>query len=662
MRRVYDLSGLDWTLSGHTPYLWELERGPDAAGGAVPTSADVRPVPARVPGSVQASLHDAGLIPDWNVGKSSRACEWVENRHWIYRAEIPDEWLMPDTTFRLNCRGLDYSGWILVNGRRAATFRGSHVPHVVELTPHLKDSGNVLEIVFDLPPRWLGQFGYSSRMTEWKPRYNYTWDWVPRLVQIGIWEAISLEATDGNEFQDFRCTADVEPASGRGTLMLHARVVGGEAARLCVRLTHGGREVASADFAAAELARGVAWDNVAVDLWWPNLSGEQPLYELTCRLVNADSEELDRVSRRVGFKHVEWEPCEDAPPGADPWLCVVNGRRVFLQGVNFAPIRANFADLTREDYVKRLELYRDLGCNMLRINACGFLEHRVFYDLCDELGLMVWQEFPLTSSGIENWPPEDQASIDAMAQIAESFIERRQHHVSLTMWSGGNELQGDLEGHKTGGGKPCDFTHPMLKRLGEVVAQLDPTRRCIPASPCGPRSLANAADFGKGLHWDVHGPYTSHASPEEAREYWENDDALFRAELCCAGANPIEITRQYCGDYPITPPTADNEYWAHPTPWWIDWPLLVKLHGREPRDLNEYVAWSQRHQAETLALAVQSCKGRFPRCGGVLLWGSHDTFPIPTNASIVDFHAEPKPAALALKKVWRSDGDAHDRD
>ena len=102
MRKEHDLSTLDWTLSGHTPYLWKLERGAAPAAGAVPTSADVRPIPARVPGSVQASLRDAGIIPDWNVGKDSRACEWVENRHWIYRAEVPDDWLMPGVTFRVS--------------------------------------------------------------------------------------------------------------------------------------------------------------------------------------------------------------------------------------------------------------------------------------------------------------------------------------------------------------------------------------------------------------------------------------------------------------------------------------------------------------------------------------------------------------------------------
>ena len=651
MNKEHDLAGLDWTLSGHTPYLWRFER---ICPIGTSRAADVPPIPAQVPGSVQASLRDAGIIPDWNVGMNSRDCEWVENRHWVYRTEIPNAWLDPGRTFRLNCQGLDYSGWILINDREVSAFRGSHVPHVFDITSFLNRRDNVLEIVFDLSPRWLGQFGHTSRMTEWKPRFNYTWDWVPRLVQIGICDSITLERTDGNEIQEFCCATDADLLGGKGALALSGRVAGVKAVGVRMCLTKANHAVATADFHVSEFEKGILWGDLAVDLWWPNLAGEQPLYELTCRLLDSRGAELDKITRRVGFKHVAWERCDGSPPGADPWLCVVNGRRVFLQGVNFAPIRPNFADLTREDYAKRLELYRDLGCNMLRINACGFLEHEWFYDLCDELGLMVWQDFPLTSSGIDNWPPEDETSIEEVARIAESFIRRRGHHVSLTMWSGGNELMGDLQGRKTGMGRPCDLTHPMLKRLRGIVEELDPTRRYVPTSPSGPRASASEADFGKGLHWDVHGPYLSLGSPEEYREYWKHDDALFRSELCCPGANPLAITRQYKGDCPEFPPTADNAYWSRPTPWWVDWPLLVELHGREPSDLEEYVAWSQHHQAQTLALGVRTCKERFPGCGGVLLWGSHDTFPIPTNTTIVDFHGNPKPAATALKEVWRS--------
>jgi beta-galactosidase/beta-glucuronidase len=101
-------------------------------------------------------LRAAGIIPDWNVGANSRECEWVEHRHWMYRARVPAEWLDTQARFRLQCQGLDYVGWVYVNGQEVGAFRGTHVPHEFDLTPCLNAAGNELEIIFDLAPRWLG--------------------------------------------------------------------------------------------------------------------------------------------------------------------------------------------------------------------------------------------------------------------------------------------------------------------------------------------------------------------------------------------------------------------------------------------------------------------------------------------------------------------------
>jgi beta-mannosidase len=194
----------------------------------------------------------------------------------------------------------------------------------------------------------------------------------------------------------------------------------------------------------------------------------------------------------------------------------------------------------------------------------------------------------------------------------------------------------------------------MLGRLARVAGELDPQRRYIPTSPSGPRASAALADFGKGLHWDVHGPYAAFPTPEEEARYWAADDALFRSEMCCPGAAPLTQIESYAGDCSPLPATADNPYWNHPTCWWIDWPRLTTQHGRPPADLAEYVAWSQQSQAEALSAGMRACKDRFPACGGVLLWTGHDTFPIPINTSILDFDGNPKPAALALAGIWRT--------
>lgn len=651
MKKEYDLSKTEWALAGYTPYLWAFEKiapmGPEK-------TVDTGPVKARVPGSVQASLLDAGIIEDWNTGDNSKKCEWVENRHWIYSTYIPDEWIEEGKHYQLLCLGLDYSGWIYLNDRQIAEFKGTHIPHAVDLGEGLAEKGNLLEIVFDTPPRWLGQFGYTSGMTEWKTRFNYTWDWIPRMVQTGIWDDIRLVASDGEQIKDFRCNTDVDSDSRTGKTWIQCDTVGTRGIRIRCMLQKNGQVAAEEEFPAEAVKTGVRMKHIPVELWWPNLEGEQPLYDLTCMLLDEDGHVLDETGRRVGFRHICWTACDGAPEGADPWVCVVNGEPVFLQGFNFQPIRPNYADLKQEDYRKRLAHYRSMGANCFRINACGFLEKEWFYDLCDEMGFLVWQEFPLTSSGIENWPPEDERAIGEMSEIAKSYIIRRQHHVSLMAWGGGNEQMGDLQGNKTGMGKPCDASHPMLKRLKEVVAQEDPTRRYIPTSPLGPTAGADEKQYGKGLHWNVHGPNANFESKERMRAYWNRDDALFRAEIYVAGANSADMIRRYKGNFDEMPASVKNPYWRRPTSWWNDWNLLIKLHGREPDSLEEYVSWSQANQAEQLAYAMKKCKERFPAIGGALMWGSHETFPVPVNTTVLDFGGNPKPAAYALKRVWRA--------
>lgn len=158
MKSTYDLSQLDWQLAGFSPYAWEFRGRKDIRADQ---DADVQPVPAAVPRSVQMALLKAGLIEDWNFGLNARKCEWVENRQWVYQAALPDEWVRSVKEIRLRCLGLDYCGSICVNGQVVGEFEGTLVPHVFDLKPHLREKDNLLQISFLPPPRWLGQTGYT---------------------------------------------------------------------------------------------------------------------------------------------------------------------------------------------------------------------------------------------------------------------------------------------------------------------------------------------------------------------------------------------------------------------------------------------------------------------------------------------------------------------
>jgi len=371
-------------------------------------------------------------------------------------------------------------------------------------------------------------------------------------------------------------------------------------------------------------------------------------------LLDGEGNILDREERSVGFRQVGWKACEGGPEGALPWICEVNGEDVFLQGFNWVPIRPNFADVGEDQYRRLLETYRDLGTNLLRVWGGAVLEKECFYQICDELGIMVWQEFPLSSSGIDNWPPEEPQAIAAMEEIATSYVRRRQHHPSLIIWCGGNELQGALDGGKQGIGKPVDCEHPMMAVQEEVVQALDPTRRFLPTSSSGPRFGAAAEDFGKGLHHDVHGPWNHAGSLEGWYAYWDGDDALLRSETGMPGSSSAEILRVFGGELAWPPDKHRNPWYRHVSPWWDQWGEYLAEEG-DPEDLEGYVAWSQKRQADGLAHVTRRCKERFPAIGGLLFWMGHDCFPCPINTAVIDFNGEPKPAGEAIGRIFRGE-------
>lgn len=645
MNICFSLASLKWKLAGFNPWEWNLD---EHVNMGIQSRAEIPEIDAEVPGSVQLALLKAGLIKDWNIGLNGRLCEWVENRHWIFQTNMPDEWFSKAKNFSLTFQGLDYCGQIRVNDKKVYTFENSHIVHNIDITKYVKQKDNSLEIVFECPPRWLGQFGFTSKMTQWKVRFNYFWDWVSRLVQIGIWDDIILKATDDSQIRDVKITTDYDVAKKTGILRLVTKIKAAADHNVRISLKQGPNIIKTEEYPA--INQSLSWNGLKIKSWQPNGKGEQNLYTLTIELLNGEQKIIDCQEKRIGFKNVRWERCANSPTNADPWLCIVNGQKVFIQGLNWTPILPNFADVKTEDYAQRLGSYKKLGFNMMRVWAGSFLEKEGFYDLCDEMGIMVLQEFPLSASGGDRFPPDDEKSIQEMGEIAKDFIKRRQHHVSLMAWCGGNEL---LSG-KTEDTPTVSLEHPMMRNLDAIVKANDPLRRFIVALPTGPRFCADSKDFGKGVHWAVTGPWKVLGKISDTWiDYWKNDDAMFRAEVGCPGPCNVEMIRKYKGDCDELPATLANPLWRR-APWWIDWHEYVNENGREPKNLEEYVQWGQSRQTEALRIAVKACKKRFPSCGGIIIWMGHDCFPCPTNTSIIDFEGNFKPAAYAIGEIFNS--------
>ena len=649
-KQTYDLGELEWTARGYLPYEWHLGRTVESG---IILQGEVAAIPVSVPGSIQDALRKNGLIPDWEVGVNARHCEWVENRHWAYETVIPQNMVETSGAFRLRFDGLDHAGTIWLNGKECYRFQNAFLTHLVDVGDYLIQGDNHLVVVFECPPRWLGQFGYTPEFREWKARYNYSWDWTARLVQIGISGGVFLECIGDGEIIDINPRPRVDTESMTGVVTINGTASAKNFASVSFSLkTQAGKEIASTSSDLSNFEQnGVVLHNIPIELWWPNGMGEQVVYFLTSTLLSDSGDVLDILEQPIGFRTVEWTQAEGAPADADPWICCVNGTPVFLNGINWTPIRPNYADLTAADYDKRLSLYRDLGVNLIRIWGGGFLEAPWLYELCDAYGLMVWQEFPLSSSGISNYPPDDAESIAELSKVARSFIRRRRHHVSHIIWCGGNELSKNKERPPI----PVDHEHPLIRKFASIVQEMDPDKRFLSSTPSGPSSGAREENYGRGIHWAVNGPWQPVGKLNESwHRYWENDDALMRSETGAPGPSSIEVIERYKGSCEVFPCSLENPLWRRSS-WWIEWDQFIQEYEREPRDAEEYISWGQKRQSDALSFAAKCCADRFPRCGGIIIWMGHDSFPCTANTAIVDFEGNPKPAALALKKVFRNE-------
>lgn len=646
-----DLSSLDWTLRGWRMNDWEHESGFARLEEGRP---DVSAVPARVPGSVRGALVAAGVVPDPGYALASRDSEWIENRHWTYQTTLPDaigDDLLPHDRLVILAEALDYAGVVMMGAMRIGAFEGAMITHEFDVTEAWVAGERALTIVFTHVPEDLGQIGWTSRVRDFKARYNYGWDWTPRIVQVGVAGPLVLERRSGGRILSLVPEA-TRAQDGTGSLAVRARTVDAAAGAI-LRLdvwAPDGALVASTETPVEEATADIDLrvELGAVEPW---SLGAGVLYRVEAELLSAGGAIDDTVTRRVGFRTVRWVPVDGAPEGAEPWLLEVNGERVFMAGVNWVPIRPDYADVTAEDYRVRLDEYRRMGVNVLRVWGGAARESDTFYDLADEYGFALWQELPLSSSGLDNVPPADEAFASQFARIAEEYALRLAQHPSIFLWGGGNEL---IEVTDEGVPVPLSRAHPALAAAREALERVDPHRRFVATSPTGPTVWGDPSRRGLGVHHDVHGPWESDDTFEGWKAYWDGDDALLRSEVGMGGASSIELLEAHglLGPVETESERADLvQLWSHSSAWWLG--PLKKWDGTG--GLAAWVDASQQRQAEWLAYAARATRTRFPACGGFIVWLGHDTFPCAVSLSLLDADGRPKPVAEAIGRVFRGE-------
>lgn len=651
MRQTISLDG-DWERRDFLDEAWRWSdalrgRADDAAAGGPPAKAGMSAGwrPGRVPGSTIDDAWRGGEIPNPYVDRNSLAAEWVPQRTWLYRRRfrVPDG-APPNASLRFE--GIDPGGIVVLDGEEVARHSGMFVPLEVDVGDRLAPASvHDLVVVVDPAPPMPSQVGRSEHARHHRSRMGYGWDFCPRMIHTGIWRSVSLELREAAWLKSPDIDVSLEPTGGG---LVHVSVpIGGDArdVRLVGRVVDpDGVELATADAAASHGGASLLFEIRAPRPWWPNGTGEPVRHRLELSLRRG-GDVVDDWSTGIGFRTTELRPCPGAPAGARPYQLVVNGRPTWIRGWNWTPIDACYG-VPRPGRVAHLvELLRRANVNLIRIWGGGLIESNELYDACDAAGIMVWQEFAQSSSGVSNTPASDDAFVDLMSRQAQAIVPLRRAHPSLVIWCGGNELA-DADG------RPLTEAHPVLAALQDEIRHSDPGREWLPTSPSGPRfdnSLAAIAEDPDSLH-DVHGPW-EHQGLAEQHTLADATTNLLHSEFGVEGlTNPATLHATVTDSERWTADPADPVL-AHRGAWWNNRPFVEGAFGGS-LPLDQLARASQHLQADGLRTLIEGDRRRWPRNAGTLPWVFNEPFPNAWSNAAVDYFGIPKAAYCAVAEAY----------
>lgn len=649
-----------WELTGSYPGFWAFGRSMELnleLRGVVPW------IPVEVPSSVHWELHRAGLLPDPYYGANAPACEWVNDRDWLYRTSFVADAAWRGKRVRLVLEGIDYSARVLLNGDELGAHAGMFTPGVFELSDALRyGEENKLVIVLEKSPDGVAQLGHTDRVDHLKSRFGYRWDFCPRLVHVGLWKPVVLDIAEWCVLDNAAVEA-VPDAAGGGTVEVRTVVDGERTGRYRIRTEVYDPQGGIAAVAAAEgtAVRGLQTVRQQlrledVRLWWPNGYGEQPLYRVKVELeaVRDDGESVpsDAFECAAGFRTLSFRANPGAPADALPYTVAVNDRPVYIKGWNWVPQDQLYGRAYEAQLRHRLTLAKRANVNMLRVWGGGLIERELFYALCDEFGILIWQELLQSSSGFNNEPATSPSFLHLVSATMRQVIRDKRNHPSLAIWCGGNELTEG--GHLDARLVPLTDKHPNLRLLRDLVSDLDPTRLFLPSSSSGPTFFLDQQHNGKGIQYDVHGPWKYAGAADHYRLY-NTSDALLHSEYGGDGFASIESMRRFLPPELLDPGQSQSIAWLlHGYEYWNMDGQLAALFGGGWDSLAQMAMAAQWLQAEGIRYAVEANRRRAPHCSGSLLWQFNEPYPNVSCTSAVDYYGDPKLAYGWVAKANRN--------
>jgi beta-mannosidase len=623
---------------------WTLE----AVGPPAPDHLRVA-FPVKVPGSAHAALVDRGEICDLTRAGRETDQQWASRTTWRYRTTVErpaDENAHAELVFR----GIDTVATVLVDGverlRTANMFR----TYRLDVTEDLRQAASIELTVVLVPALEVAELAESGnplpRPAEYVAPYNqlrkmacsFGWDWGPSTGTAGLWQPVELHTWSGGRLAGLDVRATVP---GRPRVCVVADVEGSAASVSVEVHDRTGRVLSTSQTRVVDGTGSCEVDVPSAELWWPRGEGSQPLYDVAVTLRGEDGQSLETQTRRVGFRTVEVMQTPDDTGRS--FEVHVNGQRLWVRGVNWIPDDIFPERVSAQRYRTRLGQAADAGVNLVRVWGGGRYEDDKFYDACDELGLLVLQDFLFACAA---YPEDDDTVTEVTAEATEAILRLR-HRASLAIWCGCNEsLWGFADWHwpEKLGGRPWGALY-YYELLPALVRELD-SRAYIPGSPFSPDGEhPNDPNTGTMHVWDVWNEldylhYEQHA-PRFAAEFGYQGPATWPTLVRAIGAESID---------PVDPALAEHQKAANGQA-----KLQRGLDLHFPVPPRKGIAWyaaTSLVQARAVGCSISHFRSLGERCSGAIYWQLNDCWP-SISWSVVDVAGRRKLAWYALRDAFR---------
>ena len=599
--------------------------------------------PATVPGCVHTDLLKNDLIPDPFYRDNEKKLQWIEKKDWEYKTEF---FVAANDLNRkhidLVFKGLDTYAEVYLNDHLLLKTNNMFREWRISCNPFLQTGKNSLRILFRSPvnqvlPR-LNGLPYSlpsahdresgtSPYTRKAP-YQFGWDWGPRFVTMGIWKPAYLDIWETARISDV-WIRQTNLSEKRAVLTAEVEIQAESDGKFQLAL-HSENDSFAPVLKEIDLKSGTHPYSINLEisnpsLWWPNGMGKPFLYELIVTLQKEDRL-LSQKSRRIGLRTIELRQKPDQ--WGKSFEFVVNGVPLFAKGGNWIPADSFPSRISEGKYRHLLQSSRDAHMNMIRVWGGGIYEADVFYDLCDEMGLLVWQDFMFACS----FYPGDADFLENVKQEAIDQIKRLRNHPSLALWCGNNEIEASWSEWGWNENLPDEvwenYQTLFHHVLPDVCRQFDPDRPYWPSSPSSNlEATPSSPKMGDVHFWDV----------------WHKEKPFdaYRKEL-------PRFVSEY--GFQSFPEMKTIRAFSRPEDWRMDTPVMLvhqkddggnqriynymRRYYRDPKDFASFLYLSQVLQAEGIKTGTEHFRRLRPRCMGSLYWQINDCWPVASWSSI----------------------------